>query len=65
MMKTRLRQTYQHTVLATYMRHKCNTTAVYEKRIIFFNLINQKWLSPIITTLTKKNPIATGTIINT
>ena len=31
MMKTRLRQTYQHTVLTIYMWHKSNTTAAYEK----------------------------------
>jgi len=64
MMKTRLRQTYQHTVLTTYMRQKCNTAVVYEKRIIFY-LINQKSLSPIIRTLPKKKTTATGTIIST
>jgi len=36
MMKTRLRKGYQHTVLTIYMRYKYNTTAAYEKIIIFF-----------------------------
>jgi len=37
------------------MRHKYNTTAAYEKRIILFSdLVNQKSLSYIIGTLKKK-----------
>jgi len=53
MMKTRLKQTYQHTVLTIYMTHKYNTTEAYEKRIYIyiFYLVNQKSLSHIIITL--------------
>ena len=53
-MKTRLRQTYQHTVLTTYIRHEYNITAAHEKRIFFLHLVNQKSLSHIIRTLKKK-----------
>jgi len=43
MMKIRLRQTYQHTDLTIYMRHKYNTIAAYKQRIILFlDLVNQK-----------------------
>ena len=31
-----LMQTYQHTVLTICIRHKYNTTAAYQKIIIFF-----------------------------
>jgi hypothetical protein len=42
-MKTSLRQTYEHAVFAIQMRQKYNTTAAYEKRIIFGGeLVNQK-----------------------
>jgi hypothetical protein len=54
-MKTKLRQTYQHTVLTIYMRHKYNTTAAYKKGIILFlDTVNQKSLTHSIRML-KKN----------
>jgi len=67
MIKIRLKQTYQHTVLTIHMMHKYNITDAYEKRIYIFwggrGLVNQKSLNHIIITF--KKPIATGTIINT
>ena len=54
-----------HSLDNIYMRHKYNTNAAYEKRIIFWggDLVYQKSLSYIIRTLKKTN--ATGNIINT
>jgi len=46
---------YQHTVLTIYMRHKYNTTAAHEKRIILFlDFVNHKSLSYITETLKQK-----------
>ena len=45
MMKTRLKQAYQHTVLTIYIRHKYNTTAAHEKRIFFLFSKTEKFKS--------------------